>query len=166
MADFFSHPVVVLAGVALAVRLCVWYGAVNSDRDAFNKFMEEVRADIKKIGDRIDKIFDRLPVRAVAGSSPLKLTDLGKRISETVDASGLAEKLASRLSGEVEGKSPYGIQEFCGDYVKKEKANLFDVDQANVLEMCAYEEGIKVDQVYDVIAIELRDKLIALKKQL
>ena len=164
MGEFLTSPIVVIGIVTIALTVVIaavgalykfakWQGGVDSDRTTFKDFIKEVRADVKEI-------LDRLPVRAVAGSSPLRLTDLGKRISKKIDAKDLASKIARGLSSEVEGKSPYGIQEFCRDYVKKEKGNLFDDEQANLLEMCAYEEGVGLDQVYEVIAIELRDELL------
>ena len=63
-----------------------WTGSINvrldsldSRLDSFENVVEEIREDIKQI-------FSRLPRKPVEGSSPVRLTDYGERISATVDA--------------------------------------------------------------------------------
>ena len=52
-----------------------WQEEVDTDRKAFKDFMKEIRQDIKKI-------LERLPQRTIESTSPLRLTDLGKKISQ------------------------------------------------------------------------------------
>ncbi len=53
--------------------------SLDSRLDSFENVVEEIREDIKQI-------FSRLPRKPVEGSSPVRLTDYGERISATVDA--------------------------------------------------------------------------------
>ena len=73
----------------------------------------------------------------------------------------LAQGLAPRLQAQIEGKTPYEIQEKCFDYVRHEYRPPDEVETR--IKTCAYDHGIKRGQVLDVLAVELRDKLLAMK---
>ena len=120
MSEWWVMPSIVAAVVAAAAlifKIGRWVGSVDSDRDKFRAFMEEVRSDIKEI-------LGRLPPVPVAGGSPIQLTDLGRDISKTLQARAWAERTAAMLGERVKGKSPYEVQGICYDYVKKELIRL------------------------------------------
>lgn len=98
-------PSVILVLIALGTlifKVGKWVGSVNSDSATFKDFINEVRDDIKKI-------LDRLPAKAVASGSPIRLTDLGKRVSEKIDAKNLAEEHAHKVFDKVKDNPPYEI---------------------------------------------------------
>ena len=130
-----------------------WKGRVDSDRASFKGFMTEVRNDIKEI-------LRRLPSHTLAGSSPLRLTNLGKSISEHLDAPSLAQALTPLLQERIKGKTPYEIQEMCFDYIRHEYKPPDEVD--TLIKTCAYDNGIDRGQVVDVLAVELRDRLLGM----
>ena len=130
-----------------------WKGKVDSDRASFKGLMAEIRNDIKEI-------LRRLPSHTLAGGSPLRLTDLGKSISERLDAPTLAQDLVPLLQERIEGKTPYEIQEMCFDYIRHQYNPPDEVD--TLIKTCAYDNGIDRGQVVDVLAVELRDKLLAM----
>lgn len=71
---------VTLATIGFTFKFGKWYGEVNSDRSNFKDFMYEVRT-------RLDKIFERLPPPPpLTTGSPIRLTDLGQRISRETGA--------------------------------------------------------------------------------
>ena len=146
-----SIVVAVMAAAALIFKIGRWVGSVDSDRDKFRAFMEEVRKDIKEI-------LGRLPPVPVAGGGPIQLTDLGRDISETLQAREWAERAAAALGERVKGKPPYEVQDICYDYVKKE-FHPTDEQEAKI-RTCAYENALDRDKVPDVLAIELRDVLL------
>ena len=120
MNEWFANPLFWVAFVSLLsvaagaiFAFGQWKGKVDSDRASFKEFMTEVRNDIKEI-------LRRLPSHTLAGSSPLRLTDLGKSISERLDAPALAQDLAPLLQERIKGKTPYEIQEMCFDYIRHE----------------------------------------------
>ena len=80
-------------------------------------------------------------------------------MSEQLQAKQWVERLAPSLVSELEGKSPYEIQRFCMDYM----LNTFKPSEAQktLLQGCAYESGLEVEDALRVIAVELRDRLIA-----
>ena len=156
MKEWLASPQfwVLLFAVAGAIfGFGLWKGKVDSDRASFKEFMKEVRNDIKEI-------LGRLPSHTLAGSSPLRLTDLGKSISERLDAPTLAQDLVPLLQERIEGKTPYEIQEMCFDYIRHQYNPPDEVD--TLIKTCAYDNGIDRGQVVDVLAVELRDKLLAM----
>ncbi len=155
MPEWAGNPLLWAVAAATVAGLIfgagTWVGAVNSDRAAFKEFMTEVRDDIKEI-------LQRLPARTVTGGSPLRLTDLGKRISERLGAASMARDLASGLREQAAGKPGHEIQEMCFDYVENRYAPPGEVDA--LIRECAYENGIEREQVLRAIAVELRDRLL------
>ncbi len=163
MSEWYANPLVwigllsssaVVIGIIFAIGQ--WKGKVDSDRDSFKRtldaFMSEIRADIKRIFERLP------PAPTVAGASPLRLTELGRKISDRLDASAIADSLAPDLRERIADMQPYEIQEFCFSYLRREYEPP-DRVRSLILE-CAFDNGIDREQVLDVIAIELRDRLL------
>ncbi len=127
-----------------------WKGQVDTDRDNFKEFMAEVRK-------KLDEIFERLPPKTATSESPIKLTSLGKKVSQEIQASGWAKQAASSLISQVENKSHYDIQEFCLEHVKGESVLTEEMDK--MVKSSAYNNGIEKGQVLRVLAVELRDAI-------
>ena len=77
----------VLIGVgALLFKGGNWYGQVNTERGHFKDFME-------KVDKKLDQILERIrPLEATTGS-PLRLTDLGNKIAQEIEAEQWTEEL-------------------------------------------------------------------------
>ena len=153
MKEWLATPqlwVLLFAAVGTIFGFGLWKGKVDSDRASFKEFMKEVRNDIKELLRRSS--------HTLAGSSPLRLTDLGKSISGRLDAPALAQDLAPLLQKRIEGKTPYEIQEMCFDYIRHEYKPPDQVEA--LIKACAYDNGIDRGQVVDVLAVELRDRLL------
>ena len=160
MNEWFANPLFWIAFLSLLsvaagaiFAFGQWKGKVDSDRASFKGFMTEVRNDIKEI-------LGRLPSHTLTGSSPLRLTDLGRTISERLDAPALAQDLAPFLQERIKGKTPYEIQEMCFDYIRHEYKPPDEVEA--LIKTCAYDNGIDRGQVVDVLAVELRDRLLGM----
>ncbi len=139
-----------IAVVALIFKAGDWYGKVNSDRGNFKEFMDEVRADIKKILGYVGP-------EAIVSSSPLRLNDLGNKIAREINAQQWAEQIFPNLEKDVSDKSPYEIQEFCFQYAQELPPT---PEQKLALHTAAYENGVDTSTVRRVLAIVLRDKLL------
>lgn len=155
MHELFNDPRAYLAIIAIGGLIFAcgrWVGAVNSDRKTFKDFMAEVREDIKEI-------LGRLPTKVVDSTSPIRLTELGRRVSAAVGAQALADELARNLLPQAEGKRPHEIARLCTDYVN----DAFEPtsEQLDLFDATAYEEGISPTEVRQVIVVELRDRLLA-----
>ena len=94
----------------------------------------------------------------LARGSPIRLSELGEKVSERINAKALAEGLVIAMVDRVEGESPYDIQEACFAYVKEEWPVPEETDR--LIRDCAFENGIDRDQVMNVVAVELRDLLL------
>ena len=124
---------------------------LKQHRSTLQKFMVEIRDDIKKI-------FLRLPPVPVASSSPLKLTDFGEKIAKEFEAREWATGLTPTLAHEVEGKRAFEIDEFSEKFVGTRLGKDWEERVAG----CAYDFGIKRDDVRAVLRVVLRDELIRL----
>ena len=148
------HPasIVVLAlAVATATgRLLMWIGGVNEHKSEVSEFMREIRADIKRI-------FQRLPSKTPDRGSPVRLTALGAEVAKQIGARRWAVNQAGALRERVQGRAPYRIQDFAFEYVRYEyrPAGQFEAQ----LEAVAYQDGVTNEEVHDVLAIALRDEL-------
>ena len=166
-SELFKSPLFVIAAVSglatLVFKAGVWKSKMDSGvsgversveglRSEMRDFMKEIRSDIKKI-------FNRLSPTTRIGS-PISLTRLGEKVSGEIGAPEWARVIAPKFLDEVSGQSPYFIQEFCMDFCTTRYAP--DQDVKARLEQCAYENGIDLDSVLRVLAVELRDRLLEL----
>ena len=142
-----------LAALSGIIYLSRWMGKMDSFKDTIEPIMAEIRDDVKKIFERLNPI-------SVSSASPLRLTDLGRKITTTLDGSGWAKRTAPQFSDQLRGQTPYQIQEFCFDLVRK--GDYITSDMVKDMQNCAYENGMDVSGVEDVLAIELRDALLTI----
>ena len=167
MADWYDNPLVwisaivgIIAVIVALARLIFLFGqrkgkvdeAQSAFKTALNIYMEEIRADIKEILERMG------PAKSTGGS-PITLTDLGRKISERLDAGAIADSLVPKIRARVSGMQPYEVQKPCFDYIRGSEFAPSDDVKALILQ-CAFDNGLNRDQVLDVIAIELRDRLL------
>lgn len=149
-------PSLVILGLAILTFLfkaIVWYANVNSDRRDFDKFMDEVRADIKEI-------LSRLGPKVVAEDSPKKLTDLGKEVSESIGDKTFIEELAQEHHKELRLKTRYQIQSFCDQFIMDEYKP--DTDIQTRFDDAAFDHGLDMRHVHLVVSVLLRDRIFEL----
>ena len=159
MNDWMAWPYMVSAVIvvlALIFGIGKWVGGVNSDRDSFKTFMKGVQGELERIRASIEQILLRLPPVTVAHSSPIALTDLGEKVSHELDAPGWAERTAPKLVADIEGQDSYMIQQTCFEYA----GDKLDADMEARVRSCAYENGLDREQVVNVLAVVLRDRLL------
>ncbi len=122
--------------------------------------MKEVREDIEKIREDIKKIFGRLPLppAAMVSESSLKLTELGQKISATLDAKTWAKARAEDLIAKTRDKDAFEIQSMAFEYARN-FASPLDMDKK--IRDCAFQNGMEdFSVIHDVLGIELRDYLL------
>lgn len=155
-----ATPWWVVLGLAVAligaiIKFARWTGRVDSSLETLGKGIAEIREDIKKI-------LHGQPSKTVSSDSPLQLTELGQRISASLDTPSIADALARELQARAEGKQPYDIQELSFDCVRDEYRPSDEVDAR--IKQCAYENGLNRDAVLDVLAVQLRDRPLELTR--
>ena len=147
--------VVVIPAMALIAALCYlnrWMGKKDEFAKNVGKGIDEIREDIKRIFRLLSRDM------TLESGSPLRLTDLGQAISKSLDAPDWAEKTAREISGKIPDTSAYGIQEYCFNFVKRTAVLGVDLDKK--VKETAYNNGIDIGRVQDVLAIELRNELL------
>ncbi|MCY4158099.1 MAG: hypothetical protein OXF48_00610 [Bacteroidetes bacterium] len=147
--------------VKATLKIGGWKGSVDTDRTNFKEFMSEIKNDIKDIRDSIFNISSQMTTKVADKQSPIRLTNLGKKISAKIDALTWAGRHAERVKENVKGKQPYDIQEFSFMYVQNHK-NYSDEERI-LTRKIAYEEGLTEFEVRQVLGIELRDKLLTVE---
>lgn len=144
------------------IKIGIWIGGVNSDRNNFNEFMKEVH-------DNISSIFKILAQKeATENKSPLVLNNLGKKITTNLGANRWVPRYAEHLLSLIPANAPYEIQEFCFeharrdflDYIRKNPNEFLNEDD---LKTASYENGVNIHVVYEVIGILLRDEILKKK---
>ena len=157
MSNWLTNPlsyVLALGVISAVASIGIWAGRVTEAKGSVAKAIQEIRAGIKKI-------FERLPPLTSTVSSPMRLTDLGREISQEIAAREWAKELVPLLAEQLKDKSPYDIQEACRNYC-------FDISNFQSSEgrvaACrdsAYQHGLEIKQVMNVLGLELRDAMLA-----
>ena len=147
-ADWISSSAAVLTLIAVIGalwRLSRWQGSVDTEIKWIKKLLDEVR----------NFIF----TGTVQGSSPLQLTNKGKKVAKSIRASEWSNSLSKTLRSEIKEKSHYEIQELALEYVQSDRLNP-DEEQFRLIRSTAYDNGITEYEVRRVLGIVLRDKLL------
>ena len=157
------------AGLATLVTYRMWRSSSRTQSEEEGKWkgrvdtlLERIGMDLERIGTELAElrriVFDRLDIPLVISQSPLRLTELGKTVSEEIASQAWVEKVADSLNEKVRGKDAYEIRAFCFKYV--ESIDQYSKEEQQVIRNTAYERGIKAKDLRQVLAIELRDKLL------
>ncbi len=152
------HIVQWLLGISITLLLALigaiwagglWVGGMNEWKKAVN--------------DKLEDIFERLPPKAVAGTSPLALTEFGKSISKELDAESWAKKEVKKEPFfSLQRKPEYEIHRFCADYIRQRKFSDADNFRSKMLS-CAYNHGTTINEVEDALAVVLRDAVLEIE---
>ena len=152
--------VVTIPTIGLVVWLARWFGKHSEWVKGMEEFKQDTKETLAEIREDIKKLLAAQPRSVIAGASPMQLTDLGKEVSECVGAAAWAEQLAPQLIDDVKANNAYEVQEFCVGFMREDYEPTAEQDQS--FKQCAYDHGIKLEQVLDVCAVELRDRLLRL----
>ena len=79
-------------------------------------------------------------------------------MSNALDAKQWAGRIAPTVADRVAGKPAFEVQAFCFDFAREQFEP--SPEQKAQLQAVAYDNGIDLDAVLDVLAIELRDVLL------
>ena len=159
-------PLLLILGFgALIWKTSKWHSGINHRMEKAENRLDKIETRLDTIGDDISEIFKRLPAKPVESiSSPIGLTDYGKELSEQIKAVEIMEMQVDRVKDAVKGFNAYQIQEHCFTFCKNElmselKEN--EIDLYNQIHEVAYKEGLDLEKLTRVIALELRDKILS-----
>ena len=145
---------VALTVLGLAVKGLFWLRDVHNMKEGWQTFAKEIRDDIKKILERIP------PPKTLESASPLRLSEIGEKISKSMNAAAWATRVAPSLASDVAGKQPFEIDQFSDEYVETR----LDVDDTAWVAKQA-EAGVSPAAVRAVLRVVLRDELLRRAEQ-
>ena len=175
----------IFSGITTLIAITVVYRAIKGESrdqgkregrvDAFmekvEQFIGEMKEEITQVKEQIGKLIPRISViekqvsimETTGSNSPRVLNDLGKKVSQYLNASDWAEEQGKRLFNQVKNKEPYEVETFSFEYVDSLAVTSaeFNAD----IQRGSYENGTTIGGVKVVYAIELRDALLELQKQ-
>ena len=153
-----------LAVLGAAFKIGSWYARVNADRSVFREFMQEIRddmremrSDMRELRSDIKSILMRLPTAPVSTESPLRLTDLGEKMSAHMEAVSWAAQVAVEIAPNIQGYEDYKVDQFAQDYVVGQLSS----EMETRVDRCAYEFGLEREGALAVLRVVLRDALLS-----
>ena len=153
-----SIAVTVLLTVIGAVwKLGRWSGTIDSDHKSFREIVGKLESKLDEISKAVYQLLGASKDSVAATASPLKLNDFGQKISSAFGAKEWANARAGALHGQMAGKQPYDVQQFCFDYVTED---ILSEDELKRAKDIAYDNGTIISNVLRVLAFELRDCLL------
>ena len=181
LSNWISNPTIIVA--VLAVIGLIWQGGRWTGRieNGLKSLGERMGAELTRLEERIDtglktlrdemrhehaetrRTLDTLLLRvgsgtpSTAGSSPLKLTEFGKKIEARIEPAAWTAATAERLRPETDGLEPFEIDALCQRHV----GSSLDTEWQRRVARTAYELGTDNRAVEDVLRVLLRDALLA-----
>lgn len=152
-----NSPVVVVALFTAVAGAIYWVASVNIDRAAVKESLKRIEAAIAEIQKDIKSIFRSLDRPLVAGSSPLRLTELGEEIADCLEARSWAASVAPTLLESIKDLQPFQIDEFAREHVTSVASQW-----TRKIAECAYQFGRKTDEIPVILRVALREELLRL----
>ncbi len=91
----------------------------------------------------------------------MQLTFFGQEISDGLNAKAWAKNEAKKLGSQFDGEADWFVQDCCFNFVENEQ---IQDEWGDALKAQAYESGVDQQVVLQVLAIELRDAILATRK--
>ena len=130
-----------------------WSKGVDTKLEGFGTKLDSFT---QKIGEQIAEIFSRLPPVPVAGSSPLQLTEFGRKMAAFLDAETWASEDAQILRPKIGGMEAWQIDAQCANHVR----TALTPQMRDRVAECAYNFGVEQEGVQKVLQVVLRDELL------
>ena len=160
--------VIFVVSIIATIAVTAWVTKMNFRSGSTLNFIGKTEVFMKEIRDDIKEIFKRLGPATTTAESPLVLSDLGKKIAEEIEVVEWSPEYTVRLREKLKDqKDPYEIQEVCFEYAQNKLLDNLLEDNPSGLRVkmirgSAYENGLELKQVLDVVGIVLRDNLLKL----
>ena len=154
-----TYAIASLAMLGLIVKVSMWVGGINEFKRHTRDFEKRMYALMDEFREDIKKLLGHTGLNSVHDSnSPVQLTELGKTISDELDAKGWAIAESPKLIENLKDKEEFEIYDACFKYIYSD----FDPDEQleSKIRRIAYEHGMYKEKVLTVMIIELRDCLL------
>lgn len=135
-----------------------WRGTVDEAIRNINKNFEKIFEELGYLRKRTDDIANRLPAAAATSQSPIRLTELGERISRDAGVRAWVAEHVGKVRQETEGMAAYDVQQHCLEYARFDS---LDETHQQLAKDAAFKSGLAIDEVMRVYGIELRDEILS-----
>ena len=142
--------------------------SIEDNQGSLKQFVDdirkEIREDFRDIRKSIESMLNRLPPATTRPGSPMTLTSLGKEIAQEIQvAQWIPQYVRENLSG-LRGENHYEIQKICFHHAQILMENRLSKagmgDKVDAMKTSAFQHGISLQQVLDVVGIALRDEVL------
>ena len=179
LSNWSSNPTIIVAVIAIIGLIWQggrWTGRIENGLKALGERMgaehtrlearidtglktlrEEMRHEHAETRRTLDTLLLRLNATpSTAGSSPLQLTEFGKKIEAMIEPGEWVAASREQLRPETEGLEPFEIDALCQRHIE---TNL-DTEWQRRIARTAYEVGTDNQAVVDVLRVLLREALL------
>lgn len=170
----------VVGGLVLIAKFAMGVGSWKTTMEHMQRSLDKIQKNHEDFQRDVLKEFVNLTARVVSvensigflrdaptlgskNASPRVLSELGEEISESIDAKGIAQSLARDLVKHTKEMERYDIQQLCYEHIRSEFKPSPKLEK--LLKDAAYENGVDMRTVLEVLAIELRDELLGTEKK-
>ena len=153
-----SEIISIVSAVAVLLTIGVLLFKIGAWKGHLDASLTSIENSIRDVKNLIYQYFSPASRRPITTESPLRLTDLGKKIAEQIEADEWASDLAINLKLRTIGKSNYEIQELA--IAHAQALDLTDEQRASLVYEAAFDSGLDYSQVLRILGVVLRDKLL------
>ena len=152
---------VIKATATATAAVVEWKTTVENNQESTSKSITNIEGTLSKISDDIKKLFglvNRNPT--IQPGSRLMLTEFGEKLAENIEVNTWISSHADKLKMELVGYTPYEIQEECFRYAQNDLMQVVGEEHKTKIQSVAFDNGIDLASVLNVVGIVLRDKLL------
>jgi hypothetical protein len=129
-------------------------------------FLDAVK-DLVEMKGKLDLIYQSMrKEKPVESNSPLRITDLGWRIANTIGAQAMLEKYRPLMRAYISTKplaNAYDIQVECMTAAKRIMADNLSINEMNTVKNEAFQRNLLVEDILGIIGIMFGDEILAEK---
>ena len=129
----------------------------------FRKDLSKIKRNIAKIKNNVIEMQGYLNGKFgadfISAKSPMELTEKGVEIAKAIKADIISSKYLDKVKYE-ENANAYEIQEICFEFARQELQSQLDGKELDAIQLEAYERGIRLKNILDIIAIVIRDEIL------
>ena len=169
LTNWSTNPTIIIA--LIAVISLIWQGGRWTGRieEGLKSLSEQIDTGLKNLREEMRdqhaetrRALDTLLLRAggtpaTARSSPLKITEFGRKVEATLEPTKWIAASTEKLRRQADGLEPFEVDALCQHHVETS----LDTDWQRRVSRTAYELGIDNRAVEDVLRVLLRDALLA-----
>ena len=142
------------------------HGILSTSVVKVETHIDEIRKDMSYLKGTVD-VFKLVNNPIAKRKSPISLTELGIKISETLKAEEMIfrhwDKTYSDLEKNVGNYNAYDIQKYCMETSIVELSKFITEDDLNKVKMYAFKEGNPLAYYAPIFGILIRDKYLQMK---